>query len=496
MSNKIPLIIFSLIFFSCQQKKIEPEKYKPEWSSLSKHNESPKWFEDAKFGIYFHWGVYTVPEFSSEWYPRNMHLKDHKVYDYHLKNYGPPSKFGYHDFVPLFKAEKFDSDEWAKLFKKAGAKFAGPVAEHHDGFSMWASKISPWNVMDKGPKRDIMMELKNSINKNGMKFITTFHHAKHLQRSKVLGKENQLSHYPFFKDMPPSSNDPELSLLYGNIDDKVWYEKIWLGKLKEVINNYKPDIIWFDYVLDAIPEKYRKQFASYYLNESTDKEVVIVRKQHDLPQSISIEDLEQSRKNEIGVKTWMTDATVSDGSWSYTKNLKVKSANKILHMLIDIVSKNGVLLLNVSPMANGKIPENQKKVLISIGDWLKKYGESIYETEAWYKYGEGPTVQPKGHFKNRDVFHKLEYSANDVRYTVKDYDIYAIFLGKIKGGNKILLKSFSKETIIDEIRIKDIEILGSENTVNWEYNSEGLYIELPDDNYDELASVLKIKTDG
>ena len=121
--------------------------------------------------------------------------------------------------------------------------------------------------MDKGPKRDIMMELKNSINKNGMKFITTFHHAKHLQRSKVLGKENQLSHYPFFKDMPPSSNDPELSLLYGNIDDKVWYEKIWLGKLKEVINNYKPDVIWFDYVLDAIPEKYRKQFASYYLNE-------------------------------------------------------------------------------------------------------------------------------------------------------------------------------------------------------------------------------------
>ena len=127
--------------------------------------------EDAKFGIYFHWGVYTVPEFSSEWYPRNMHLKDHKVYDYHLKNYGPPSKFGYHDFVPLFKAEEFDSDEWAKLFKKAGAKFAGPVAEHHDGFSMWASKISPWNVMDKGPKRDIMMELKNSI--NNMVLITS-----------------------------------------------------------------------------------------------------------------------------------------------------------------------------------------------------------------------------------------------------------------------------------------------------------------------------------
>ena len=197
MKFKILLVILIGTLISCQNIQTENKKYEAKWSSLSKHNESPQWFKDSKFGIYFHWGVYSVPEFNSEWYPRNMHLKDHKVYKYHLENYGHPSEFGYHDFVPMFKAEKFNSSEWARLFKDAGAKFAGPVAEHHDGFSMWASKVSPWNVYDKGPKKDIMMELKNSIEENDMKFIATFHHAKHLQRSKTINQENPLSHYPF-----------------------------------------------------------------------------------------------------------------------------------------------------------------------------------------------------------------------------------------------------------------------------------------------------------
>ena len=408
--------LLSLLFLfnlGCNtQPSVDPETnlYKEDWSSLGQHNEAPQWFKNAKLGIYFHWGVYSVPAYSSEWYARNMHLKDHYVNKYHLENYGSLNEFGYHDFVPLFKAEHFDASEWAKLFKQAGAKFAGPVAEHHDGFSIWASKLTTWNVMDKGPKKDIMKELKTAIDNQGMKFITSFHHAKHLQRSKVLGEEDKYSHYPFFADIPPSSNDPELAMLYGNIPPEKWHEDVWLGKLKEVIDNYEPDIIWFDYVLDKIPEKYRKAFAAYYLNQAGDKEVVIIRKQHDLPQSLSIEDLEQSRKKQIGTKTWMTDATISDGSWSYTKNLGVKSATDVLHMLVDIVSKNGILLLNISPKADGSIPENQKEALLSMGNWLSQYGEAIYDTEAWHHFGEGPTAQPEGHFKNKNVFNKLKYT--------------------------------------------------------------------------------------
>jgi alpha-L-fucosidase len=468
--------------------------YSPDWSSLGKHKESPEWFKNAKLGIYFHWGVYSVPAFSSEWYPRWMHFKDHKVYKHHVEKYGEPSEFGYHDFVPMFKAEKFDPDMWADLFQKAGARFAGPVAEHHDGFAMWDSDITPWNVMDKGPKRDITGALQKSITSRGMKFITAFHHAKNLQRSTELGKEEQLSHYPYFEGMPPSSNDPELQFMYGNMEPEKWYKDVWLGKLKEVIDKYGPDIIWFDYVLGEIPEAYRKEFAAYYFNQSnkSGKEVVVVRKQHDLPLNMSVEDLEQSRKNVIGTKTWMTDATISDGSWCYTEDLGVKRASDVLHMLIDITSKNGVLLLNVSPKADGTIPENQKEGLLKMGTWLQKYGEAIYDTEAWYTFGEGPTREPEGHFQNHQAFHKIKYSSKDIRYTTKDYHIYAIIMGATVPGKAIFLESFAKEKIRDQVTIKDVVFLGNDAKIEWKQDDSGLALTAPAQTIDDMATVIKI----
>jgi len=469
--------------------------YIEEWSSLSNHNEAPTWFKDAKLGIYFHWGLYSVPAFNSEWYPRNMHFKDHVVYKHHVEKYGEPSEFGYHDFAPMFKAENFNPDEWAELFKKAGAQFAGPVAEHHDGYAMWDSDLTPWDVMDTGPKKDITGALEKSIKAQGLKFITAFHHAKNLQRSKTLGKENPRSHYPYFEGMPPSSSDPELQLMYGNMDPDTWYEEIWLGKMKEVIFKYKPDIIWFDYVLGDIPEKYRKEFAAFYLNEARKwkQDVVIVRKQHDLPLSMSVEDIEQSRKNQIGTKTWMTDATISNGSWCYTDNLGVKKTADILHMLIDITSKNGVLLLNVSPKADGTIPDNQKNGLLEMGQWLTQYGEAIYGTEAWYTFGEGPTKEPEGHFENHKEFLKLKYTDKDIRYTTKDYAIYAIIMGATKPEQEILLKSFSKKELHDQVSIKSISFLGNEEIIQWELNDEGLKIKAPGETVDLLATTIKIE---
>ncbi|NOR75792.1 MAG: alpha-L-fucosidase, partial [Draconibacterium sp.] len=368
----IILALTLAIFVSCgtSQKKEEQKikKYQPTWESLAQHNEQPDWFQDAKLGIYFHWGVYSVPAFANEWYPRNMHFEGNGVFEHHLEKYGHPSEFGYHDFVPMFKAEKFDAKEWADLFKKAGARFAGPVAEHHDGFSMWDSEVTPWNAKDKGPKKDITGELAKEIRANGMKLITTFHHARNLQRYKDKPDEIRFnsSHYPLFKGMPPTINDSELNYLYGNITEEKWLEEVWFGKLKEVIDKYQPDIIWFDSWLDQIPEEYRQKFCAYYLNEAEKlgKEVVIVRKQNDLPLDVSVDDLEKSRKNELDEKSWMTDETVSTGSWCYTDNLRIKPAADVLHVLIDIVSKNGVLLLNISPKADGSIPEDQRNVLL------------------------------------------------------------------------------------------------------------------------------------
>jgi alpha-L-fucosidase len=503
MKKYLSLLLIALLAACSGPKKpevTESDPYAADWESLSKHNASPEWFRDAKLGIYFHWGVYSVPAYGSEWYPRQMHFENHDIYRHHVETYGHPSEFGYHDFVPMFTAENFDAEEWADLFQKAGARFAGPVAEHHDGFSMWDSEVTPWNVADMGPKKDITGELALALKKRDMKLITTFHHAKQLQRfdstetgSRTEGYE--LSHYPFFEGMPTTSDDEKLKYLYGNIPADQWYEEIWYGKLKEVIDQYQPDIIWFDYVLDAIPEAYRQKFSAYYLNEAEklDKEVVIVRKQEDLPINYTVDDLEKSRKNQIGLEPWMTDETISKGSWCYTENLDIKGSADVLHVLIDIVSKNGVLLLNVSPMANGTIPENQQQVLLDMGAWLDVYGESIYGTRPWYTFGEGPTKEPEGHFDNHQEFLKIKYSWKDVRYTTKGDLIYATLLGWPGAGEELVLKAFAEDMLTDPLEIASVSLLGSSSELKWELGTEGLTLNTPEEAPDQMAVVFKIE---
>ena len=471
-----------------------------DWESLSKHEASPEWFRDAKLGIYFHWGVYSVPAYGNEWYPRHMHQVGNPVYEHHVNTYGHPSEFGYHDFVPLFQAENFNAVEWAELFQKAGARFAGPVAEHHDGFAMWDSDATPWNVADMGPKKDITGLLAAELKKRDIKLITTFHHAKHLQRHDSIRTEGHepynWSHYPYVKGMPTASEDPDLRLLYGNIPEDQWLEEIWFGKLKEVIDQYQPDIIWFDYVLDQIPEEYRQKFSAYYLNEAEkwDREVVIVRKQEDLPINYTVDDLEKSRKNEIGVEPWMTDETISKGSWCYTENLEIKESADVLHVLIDIVSKNGVLLLNVSPKADGSIPDDQKQVLLDMGSWLDIHGESIYGTRPWYTFGEGPTREPEGHFRNHQEFLKIKYSWKDVRYTTRGDLIYATVLGWPGAGEKIVLTAFAADNLSDPLELTSVSMLGNGDPVEWQLDEKGLSLMTPAEAPSEMAVVFKIET--
>jgi alpha-L-fucosidase len=493
--RKLFMFFIASAILSCQpkeKKELTTQVFAPEWESLSAYIQEPEWFQDAKFGIYFHWGVYSVPAFGDEWYPRNMHFPG-TINDHHTEQYGPPGEFGYHDFVPMFKAEHFNAEEWADLFKKAGARFAGPVAEHHDGFSMWDSDITPWNVMDKGPKKDILGEIEKAIRTRDMKLVTTFHHARNLQRyADVPGEKRfDLSHYPLFEGMPPTIDDPELNMLYGNVEEEQWLEEVWLGKLKEVIDKYHPDIIWFDSWLDQIPEEKQLEFCAYYLNEAAkaNQEVVIVRKQEDLPLSVSLNDLEKSRMNRIGEQSWMTDETISKGSWCYTEDLQIKEAKDVLHVLIDIVSKNGVLMLNISPKADGTIPENQKEVLLTIGNWLNDYGEAIYGTRPWYTYGEGPTKEPEGHFEHHEEFLKIVYSAEDIRYTTTEDVIYATILGWPEEKNEILLTAFKDQ----DLTISGIALLGSDSEINWSFNDNGLKVSLPHEKVNEMAIVYKIE---
>jgi alpha-L-fucosidase len=430
-----------------------------------------------------------------------MHLPGHSAYKHHLEKYGHPSKFGYHDFVPMFKAEKFDPEEWADLFEQTGARFAGPVAEHHDGFSMWDSDVTPWNVKDMGPKRDVTGELAAALRKRGMKLITTFHHARHLQRyDKPLKEEgfkegnrvNSLSHYPFFEGMPPTSEDPKLRMLYGNLPEDEWLEKVWFGKLKEVIDKYQPDMIWFDSWLDRIPEEYREKFCAYYLNDAAKrgKEVVILRKQDDMPIDFTVLDHEKSRMSGASEHVWMTDDTISRGSWCYTSDLTIKPAADIIHALADTVSKNGIVLLNISPKADGSIPEDQRETLKGIGDWMKVNGEAIYATRPWVTFGEGPTKEPAGGFGDAKKFLNLKYSYKDIRFTQsKDgKTVYAIMLGWPKAEETVVIKSLGT----DQTKIAGVSLLGCDAKIEWKQTADGLTITVPDEKPSDAAVAFKV----
>jgi len=492
---------------------LAPASGNPEYQaieeSLAEHTAAPDWFRDAKLGIYFHWGPYTVPEYGNEWYPRWMFFRDMVLkkngvnYDYfshHQETWGDASEFGYHDFVPMFTAEEFNADEWAELFQKSGAKFAGPVAEHHDGFAMWDSDATPWNSLDMGPKRDVTGELSAALRSRDLKVITTFHHARNLQR--YVGNTDEMnrsvvhprhryrdSHYPWVAGYPTTSDDDTLKYLYGNIPEDIWLREVWLQKLQEVIDKYEPDIIWFDSWLDRIPLEYRMEFAAYYLNHARQlgKDVVITRKQDDLPLSFSIDDYEKGRMDRLTAEPWLTDDTISLGSWSYTRDLGIKSSRRVLHDFIDIVSKNGQLLLNISPRADGSIPDDQRDVLLDLGVWLALNGEAIYETRPWRVFGEGPTRLSRG----GGFVKAVEYTPGDIRFTTRGEDVlYVISLGRPQG--RLTVQSLSKHLSLYEGEIDDVSLVGSTDKVTWERDASGLNITVPQSVPEQLAYVWRV----
>lgn len=467
--------------------------YEPTWESLAQYDETAEWFKDAKFGIYAHWGVLSVPAYANDWYPRNMHVVGSDENKHQVATYGPLNKFGYHDFVPMFKAENFNADEWADLMVKAGAKFGGVVAEHHDGWSNWNSKINPWNSMAMGPHRDIVGELAKAIHGRGLKLVTSFHKDRNLQ----INKDNpdkwldDISYFPYNPDMATSSTDPLLSIMYGNIPQEQFF-KNWLGELGELIDNYSPDLIYFDSKMSKIPEKYKLEFLAHYFNHSVEEkqQVIVTHKEGELPKTVSLEDFEKGRNNAITQDFWLTDETVSVGSWSYTNNLGLKTADEIVDLLADIVSKNGALMLNVSPMANGTIPQNQQDILLSIGKWLSVNGEAIYGSRTWNVYGEGPAKLEKGGM----FTDKVSYGAKDIRYTRKGNTIYAIVLGWPGNSSVVTLESFSGKTLNTIPKIKKVSVLGSTETIKYSLDENGLHFTTPSQKTDDKAFVLKIET--
>jgi len=501
------LILFTLFFLSsCEPKndkkiaenttKDSVQVFQPNWESIKKNYKDPTWFNNQKFGIFIHWGVYAVPAYGSEWYPRNMYMDENRLsatlkvekpgptneHLHHVKTYGKPKQFGYKDFIPMFKAEKFDATEWISLFKKSGARYVVPVADHHDGFAMYKSNTTRWNAYKMGPKRDVLGELFKEGRNQGLIMGASSHFA--FNWSFYNKKDNFDTVDPEHADLySKKGKDPK-----EPVSEE--FKKLWWNRTVDLIDNYQPDILWFDFMLDMPAFKeYRPKIAAYYYNKGVQwgKEVVLQDKNFDhdaFPEGSVIYDLERGKLPGIRKLPWQTDTSIGKNSWCHVTNWESKTANQLVDDLVDIVSKNGNLLLNVGPKADGTIPDDQKEILLQIGDWLTINGDAIYDTKYWDVFGEGPTEVGKGHHsegKNK------EFTGQDIRFTQKDGKLYAIMMAWPK-DNKVTIKSIKQS----EHKVSKAKMLGSDSELKWSQDDNGLSVEMPAKKPCDFAYVLEI----
>lgn len=460
-------------------KEIKAGPFRGDYESLNGY-EIPQWFKDAKFGIFIHWGVYAVPAYGNTWYPRQMYVQGTDIFKHHVETYGTQDKFGYKDFVPMFKAERFDAKAWAHLFKQAGAQYVVPVFEHHDGFAMYDSALSDWTVVKKGPKRDTGGELAAAVRAEGMHFGASTHRIEH---NFFMGGGRQ-----FRSDV----NDPANAELYGpahawleaETDDSVYndftyvskaFADDWLARSVEIVEKYKPEIMYFDWwngqpsLRDDVA-----RFAAYYYNRTLEKGGgigIINYKYHAMSPHSAVLDLERGQLGEIRPLHWQTDTSISNKSWGYLAKDEYKSPDFIVHQLVDIVSKNGNLLLNVGPRADGTIPDEVQQILLSVGGWLKVNGEAIYGSTPWLVYGEGPNNVVGGSFNDTKA---TEWSTEDFRFTAKDGVLYAIQMKPSAGGEAVIRSLGARSGLV----VRGVSILGEAPVTGFTQGSDGLHVRI------------------
>ena len=453
------------------------------WASLSRY-QAPDWYRRLKFGIFIHWGVYSVPAFGNEWYPRNMYMQGSPEFRHHVETYGPHREFGYKDFIPLFRAERFDPEAWAALFERSGARYVVPVAEHHDGFQMYRSDISHWNAFEMGPKRDVLGELSTACRARGLVMGASSHRIEHWF---FLGHGREFDsdiHEPLARgDLYwPSMPEPAWHDIDGKPAPSREYMEDWLLRTCELIDRYQPGIIYFDWWIEHSAAKpWLKKLAAYYYNRAAERgEDVVINYKHDaFVFGTAVPDVERGQFADIKPYIWQTDTAVARNSWGYTEGNVYKTSEELIWNLVDVVSKNGNFLLNIGPRADGTIPDEDARILEEIGAWLNVNGEAIYDTHPWRKYGEGPTRVAEGQFSD-DVAPR--YTDRDFRFTAKGDALYVIAMKGSDSGEYCVQSlgelDASRQANFHGI-IRDIRLLGTDGTVQWTRDGEGLHLHTP-----------------
>ncbi|MDO4284682.1 MAG: alpha-L-fucosidase [Eubacteriales bacterium] len=470
------------------------------WNEVRR--EAPEWFRDAKFGLFFHWGPYSVPAYQNEWYSRNMYAKGLEQNRYHEEKYGKLHDFGYKDFYPMMTGSKFDAKEWAQLVKESGAKYAGPVSEHSDNFSLWDSKVNPVNSVNYGPKRDIVGECFEAFREEGIRTLATFHHQ--WLWGWFMSTDNEADVYDPANEIyygPALPLETNRYLPYRYPDEKfcnIWRDKVW-----EVMEKYDPDAVYFDSRTCIIDEAHRYDIADYYYRTLGKQDGIITYKQEDFPEGIGVYDFERGQFADPKPFPWQSDDRLEDNvTWCMVQEPKYKSAKRIVHQLCDIVSKNGNLLLNVGPYADGSFHPEAVRILREIGAWLALNGEAIYGSRPFAVAAEGPTAVADTEYDVEKIKKQViqgdeagmeegTFSSRDYRFTTKGDTLYAIAMGWPADG-KFRIRSLRRGGSLER-EIRSVRMIGVDQELKFTRKEEELIIEAPAQKPCELAYVLKVE---
>jgi alpha-L-fucosidase len=460
----------------------------------------PDWFRDAKFGIWAHWGPQSAAEYG-DWYARNIYIEGSRQYRHHVQRYGHPSKFGYKDIIPTWHGDRFDPDHLVSLYKKSGAKYFMSMGAHVDNFDLWDSRHTRWNAVNMGVKRNVVAEFRQAALKHGLKFGVSDHlwmAYKWMSVSRGSDKNGPLAGVPY------DGVDPEYSDLYGDcprvyrqlpwdeddIPDK-WKQE-WSNRIKDLLDQSQPDIVYTD---GQIPfGKWGLDLLAHYYNENAKRHggkveaVYTSKREEDSETGTCVLDKERGVVEGIWPRPWQLCTCV--GKWHYDSEAVYKTPKRVIDMLVDIVSRNGNMLLNFPLPNSGMLDPQELKILEEITDWMALNGEAIYGTRPWKIFGEGGLVKNEPGVKYNEASLK-DFTAAETRFTTKGKPLYAFFMGWPEKQVTLETLATGKPHVVG--KIQKLEMLGHPGKMDWEHNERGLTLQLPEQRPCNHAHVLKIE---
>ncbi|MGE5944365.1 MAG: alpha-L-fucosidase, partial [Flavobacteriales bacterium] len=519
------------VIVNTDQEPVASGKFSPTWESLQQY-EVPEWYSNAKFGIWAHWGPQCQPE-QGDWYGRFMYDEGSEQNKWHVENYGHPSKVGFKDVINDWKAENWDPEKLVALYKKVGAQYFFAMANHHDNLDLWDSKYQDWNSVRVGPKKDIVTGWAEAAKKHNLPFGISVH-ATHawtwFETSQRSDKKGEFAGIPYdgkltkedgkgtwWEGLDPqklyAQNHPfsegsedDIKALWGqwhwengaSVPDQEFCDRFY-NRTMELINKYNPDLLYFDDTalpLYPISDAGLKIAAHYYnhnmaTNNGKLKAVLFGKVLTEEQKQCMVWDVERGAPDKAQPDSWQTCTCIGD--WHYNRGLYdrngYKSAKTVIHMLIDIVSKNGNLLLNIPVRGDGSIDDKEVAILEGIGAWMDVNKESIFDTRPWKIYGEGPATDSINPLNSAGFNEgKVTLSEKDIRFNQKGNILYATVLGV--PAQDIIIKSLGKDG--HAAKIKKIEILGSKEKLKWQQKEGSLVISKPETTPNDIAMVFKV----